>query len=173
MRLHTAVLRTLLVFVLAGVLVACGLLYLASLESAASWPELARWRLPVYLAVVAGLLPLVALAVSGFRFLALVDHGEAFSDQTVHLLRRMRVLVGVVAGWFAIGFVGFWVGTGLMHLSLVLAWAGLELAAALGLGLLALFERLFASAAQLRREARSASGGATTMRAPDPHIPFA
>lgn len=173
MRLHTAVLRVLLVTALAGALIACGLLYLVSLETVASWPELAGWRLPVYLGIVAGLLPAVAVVVSGFRFLALVDLGEAFSDRTVQLLRRMRMLLVVVAAWFAVGFVGFWAGTGLMHVTLVLIWCAVEVGALLGIGLLALFEGLFAGAARLRRDAGLVSaGGAGTIRAPDPHIPF-
>lgn len=149
MRLHTAALRILLVMVLAGALVASGVLYLLSLESVASWPMLARWQLPVYLGVVAGLLPLVAVVLGGFRFLSLVDRGEAFSDRAVQVLRQMRTLLGVVGGWFAVGFVGFWVGTGLMHLTLVLAWLALEVAALLGGALLALLEDLFAGAAVL------------------------
>ncbi|OJV60326.1 MAG: hypothetical protein BGO38_01310 [Cellulomonas sp. 73-145] len=113
------------------------------------------------------------MVLCGFRFLALVDLGEAFSDRTVQLLRRTRMLLVVVAGWFAVGFVGFWVGTGLMHVTLVLTWCAVEVAALLGIGLLALFEGLFASAAQLRREAALVSaGGAGTIRAPDSHIPF-
>jgi hypothetical protein len=40
-------------------------------------------------------------------------------------------------GWFAVGFVGFWVSTGLSHVTPVLSWCALEVAVLLGIGLLA------------------------------------
>ena len=72
----------------------CGLLYVLSLESAQAWPELAHLRLPVYLAVLAGFVPVIMAIASVFDLLEAVDRGAAFSARTVEILRRLRLLGG-------------------------------------------------------------------------------
>lgn len=152
MRRETMVLRVLLVMLLFALLAGAGLLYLVSLESASDWPELAHLRLPTYLAVILGLLPVVVAVKIVFDFLAVVDHGEAFSAATLTILRRLRLLIGAVAGYFALGLVGFWMLFGLRHITLLLAWGVLEVAALFLFTVVALFERIFRVAMELRHD---------------------
>ena len=149
---ETTALRALLSLALGVLLVGCAGLYLVGLESARTWPELAHLRLPTYLAVVAGLVP-VALAVrSVFALLAVVDRGEAFSGDAVALLRRLEVLIVVFAGYCALGLVGFWALSGQMHITLLFAWFAVEVAALFFLATAALLVRLFGAALQLRQD---------------------
>ena len=152
MRREAMVLRVLLVMLLVALLAGAGLLYLVSLESVSNWPELAHLRLPTYLAVIVGLLPVVAAVKIVFDFLAVVDHGEAFSTSTLTILRRLRLLIGAFAGYFALGLVGFWMLSGLMHISLLFAWGVLEVAALFLFTVVALFERIFRVAMELRHD---------------------
>ncbi|WNB85651.1 DUF2975 domain-containing protein [Cellulomonas sp. ATA003] len=130
---HTAPLRFALVLVVLALLGGCGLLYLASLESVRSWPELAHLRAPTLLALGVGLVPVVAAIGSAFAFLGLVDRGEELSPRGGAVLRRIRILLGVVGGYLTLGLVGFGIVSGLMHVSLVFAWFVLEAATVLGL----------------------------------------
>jgi NAD/NADP transhydrogenase beta subunit len=151
-RRDTTLLRILLAVLLFALLVGSGLLYLVSLESANDWPELAHLRLPTFLAVLVGLAPVVIAVKRVFEFLSVVESGEAFSTHTVQILRQLRLLVAVFAGHFAIGLVGFWALSGLMHITLLFAWGVLEVAALFVLTLLALLERLFREALELRQD---------------------
>lgn len=148
----TGILRALLVVLLVVLLMGSGLLYLASVEAAQDWPELAHLRLPTYLAVVVGLLPVVAAIKAVFAFLSVIDRGEAFSTRTVEILRHLRLLIGAFAGYFALGLVGFWAVTGMMHITLVFAWLVLEVAALFLFTMVALLERVFVAALELRQD---------------------
>src|SRR5687767_5554005 len=109
---ETKFLRLLLVALLLVLVLACGLLYIFSLESAQAWPELAHLRLPIYVAVLVGLIPVAWAIRSVFDFLGVVDRGDAFSAHTVRILRRLRLLIGVFAGYLGLGLVGFMAATG-------------------------------------------------------------
>jgi hypothetical protein len=149
---ETRFLRFLLVLLLLGLVLGCGLLYAFSLEAAQAWPELAYLRLPVYLAVLAGLLPVVMAIASVFDLLEAVDRGAASSTRTVEILRRLRLLGGVFAGCLGLGFVGFWVATGLMHPTLVFLWFVAQVAALVLVTMVALLERLLVAALERRRD---------------------
>jgi hypothetical protein len=149
---ETRVLRFLLVLLLLGLVLGCGLLYVLSLESAQAWPELAHLRLPVYLAALAGFVPVVLASRSVFDLLEAVDRGAACSARTVEILRRLRLLGGVVAGCLGLGFVGFWVATGLMHPTLVFLWFVAEVAALFVVTVVALLERLLVAALEPGRD---------------------
>ena len=149
---ETRTLRFLLVLLLVGLALGCGLLYALGLESARAWPELVHLRLPVFLAALVGCVPLVLVARSVFDFLALVDRGAAFSVRTVEVLRRVRLLVGAFAGYLGLGFVGLWVAAGLMHPTLALLWVGAEVAAVFLVTLVALLERLLVDALGQRQD---------------------
>src|SRR3712207_5530843 len=99
----TAVLRVLLVLLLVGLILASGLLYIGSLDMAAQYPEHAHVRLPIYLAVLVGLLPVVVAVQVGFALLHVIDQGAAFSPRAVALLRRLSVLFGIAAGYLVLG----------------------------------------------------------------------
>src|SRR4051794_17675692 len=119
---ETRILRWLLGLLLLALVLGCGLLYGLSLEEAQARPELAHLRLPVYIAAVGGILPVVAAIMSVFGFLTAVDEGAAFSERTVEILRRLRLLIGVFAGYLVIGLVGLAVATGLPHPTLLFLW---------------------------------------------------
>lgn len=152
MRRETTMLRVLLGMLGFALLAGTGLLYLVSLESARNWPELAHLRLPTYLAVIVGLIPVVVAVKRVLDFLTVVDHGEAFSMHTLQILRRLRLLIGVFAGYFTAGLIGFWALSGLMHPSLLFAWFVLEVAALFLFTVVALFERIFRVALELRED---------------------
>jgi TRAP-type C4-dicarboxylate transport system permease small subunit len=64
---QTKRLRVLLVMFLAGLVLASGVLYIASLDYAALSPELASLRLPIYVAVLVGLVPMLFAAALELR----------------------------------------------------------------------------------------------------------
>ena len=66
-----------------------------SLDLAAVLPAAAQLRLPIYVAVLAGLVPVVVAIKVVFDVLSVVDHGDAFSARTVRLLRQLKVLLGI------------------------------------------------------------------------------
>src|SRR5665811_2177499 len=106
---ETGLLRALLVMFLVGLVMASGLLYIISLDLAAVYPKLAPLRLPIYVAVLVGLVPVVVAVKVVFDFLSVVDQGEAFSTRTVRLLGRLKALVGITAAYLTLGLVGVWV----------------------------------------------------------------
>src|SRR5665811_1215644 len=100
---ETGLLRVLLVMFLVGLVLASGLLYIVSLDLATTYPKLVHLRLPIYVAVLVGLLPVIVAVKVVFDFLSGVDQGEAFSPRTVRLLRRLKVLVGITAAYLTLG----------------------------------------------------------------------
>ena len=153
---ETKLLRVLLVMFLVGLVMASGLIYIVSLDLAALYPELAHLRLPIYVAVLVGLVPMVVAVKVVFDLLRVVDQGEAFSLQTVRLLQRLKVLFGITATYLVLGLVGvsvaIWVAMGQSHPSILLGWFAAEVVALFLFTLAALLERLFAAALELRQD---------------------
>jgi hypothetical protein len=97
MRFYTIALRVLLVVLAVGFALAYLVLYIVSLDLAASYPALAHLRVPLVLAsVVAGIPAAIALGAL-WLFAALVGSGEGFSPRAVRQLRLMRNCFGVMA----------------------------------------------------------------------------
>lgn len=153
---QTKLLRVLLVLFLVGLVLASGLIYIVSLDLAAVYPELAHLRLPIYVAVLVGLVPMIVAVKVVFDLLRVVDQGEAFSLQTVRLLQRLKVLFGITAAYLVLGLVGvlvaIWVAMGQTHPSILLGWFAAEVVALFLFTLAALLERLFAAALELRQD---------------------
>ena len=153
---ETRLLRVLLVMFLVGLVLASGLLYIISLDLAAVYPKLAHLRLPIYVAVLVGLVPVVVAVKVVFDFLSVVDQGEAFSTRTVRLLRRLKVIVGITAAYEVIGLAGVlvatWVAMGQTKAYLLLPWFAAEIVTLFLFTLVALLERLFAAALELRQD---------------------
>ena len=153
---ETRFLRVLLVMFLVGLVLALGLLYIISLDLAAAFPEVAHLRLPIYVAVLVGLIPVIVAVKVVFDFLSVVDQGEAFSVQTVRLLRRLKVLLGITAAYLVLGLVGVsaatWVAMGQMIPASLLVWFAGEVVTLFLFTLVALLERLFAAALELRQD---------------------
>ena len=127
---ETRLLRVLLVMLLAGLVMASGLLYIVSLDLAAAFPEVAHLRLPIYFAVLVGLVPVVMGVKVVFDLLRVVDQGEAFSTRTVRLLRRLKALVGITAAYEVLGLAGglvaTWVAMGQTKAYMLLPWFAAE-----------------------------------------------
>jgi len=149
---ETRILRFLLVLLSLCLVLGCGFIYALSLESAQAWPELAHLRVPVCLAVLGGLVPVFLAVNPVFDVLEAVDRGAAFSARTVEILRRLRLLIGVFAGYLGLGLGGFQAATGLMHPTLVFLWFVVEVAALFLLTLVALLERILVGALERRRD---------------------
>lgn len=150
--MKTHALRLLLAALAVGVLLGSGVLYLISLESADGWPEYAHLRLPVYLGVVVSFMPVLVGIGLLFRFLRLVDAGEAFSEPALAALHRVKLLIAGVAAYYLFGLVAFHLTFGQGQPGIWLAWLGLELALLLLLGGFALMEQLFRLAVDLRED---------------------
>ena len=152
----TRLLRVLLVMFLVGLVLASGLLYIVSLDLAAVYPKLAQLRLPIYVAVLVGLVPVVVAVKVVFDFLSVVDQGEAFSTRTVGLLRRLKVLVGITAAYEVLGLAGVWVAAwvamGQTKAYMLLPWFAAEVVTLFLFTLVALLERLFSAALELRQD---------------------
>ena len=153
---QTQRLRVLLVMFLVGLVLASGLLYIASLDYATLYPELAHLRLPIYVAVLVGLVPMIVAVKVVFDLLRVVDLGEAFSLQTVRLLRRLKGLFGITVAYLVLGGVGVlaavWVAMGQTKGYLLLPWFAAEVVALFLFTLAALLEGLFAAALELRQD---------------------
>ena len=147
---HTRLLRLLLVLVLVVLVLAAGLLYVVSLDSARSWPELAHLQLPIYLAVIGGLVPVVVAIRLVFDLLAVVDRGDVFSARAVLSLGRLKLLIGVFAAYAALVLAGSWAAMRLMHPTLVVLWFAVEVAALFLYTVVALLERVLTAALELR-----------------------
>ena len=153
---ETRLLRVLLVMLLAGLVMASGLLYIVSLDLAAVYPELAHLRLPIYFAVLVGAVPVVMGVKVVFDLLGVVDQGEAFSTRTVRLLRRLKVLVGITAAYEVLGLAGVlvatWVAMGQTKAYMLIPWFAAEVVTLFLFTLDALLEGLFAAALELRQD---------------------
>ena len=108
---ETKFIRALLVMFLGGLVLASGLLYIVSLDFAAAYSKLAHLRLPIYVAVLVGLVPVIVAVKVVFDFLGVVDQGEAFSARSVGLLRRLKLIFAIIAAYEVLGFVGISVAT--------------------------------------------------------------
>lgn len=150
MKRETRFLRLLLVLILVVLALTGGALYLVSLESAQNWPEFAHLQVPLYVAMLVGFVPVVVAIALVFDFLKVIDQGEAFSVRTVQILHRLRLLIGVFAGYLLFFLVGAWAAMGLMHPTLLFSWFAVEVAALFLFTLVALLERIFSVAMELR-----------------------
>jgi len=153
---ETKILRALLSMFVVGLVLASGLLYIVSLDSAALYPELAHLRLPIYVAMLVGLVPTIVAVKVVLDLLGVVDQGEAFSPRTVRLLRRLKVLFGITAAYLVLGLAGvsvaIWSAMGRTHPSILLGWIAAEVVVLFLFTLVALLERLFAAALELRQD---------------------
>jgi len=91
-----------------------------------------------------------------FDLVGVVDLGEAFSLRTVRLLRRLKVLVGITAAYEVLGLVGVLVAVsvamGQTKGQMLLPWFAAEVVTLFLFTLVALLERLFAAALELRQD---------------------
>lgn len=145
--------RGLLIVILLGLLMVSGLLYTISLDLAADYPEVAHLRLPIYVAAILGLAAALPGVKAMFTLLALIDHGEAFSIQTVRTLRQLKLIFVATAAYSTVALIVIWVALlPLQSPSLLLGWFAGEVTLLFFFTLTALLERLFATALELRHD---------------------
>lgn len=153
---ETKLLRVPLVTFLVGLVLASGLIYIVSLDLAEAYPKVAHLRMPLYVAVLVGLVPVVVAVKVVFELLRVVDQGDAFSTRTVRLLRRLKLLVGITAAYEVLGLLGVWVAAwvalGQTKAYVLLPWFAAEIVTLFLFTLVALLERLFAAALELRQD---------------------
>src|SRR5690606_38892366 len=86
-----------------------------------------------------------------WRLLAVIDRGDAFSDDALRRLRTLRWLIAAAAIWFTLGLIGMLM-LGLGHPSVVIVWFSAEAVGLFLFTLVALLERLFASGMDYRTD---------------------
>lgn len=148
----TKLLRLLLGLILVGLLMTGVMLYFVSTESARNWPELAPYQMPLYLAVLLGFVPVLGAVALAFDFLRMIDQGMAFSVQAAQILRRLELVIGAFAIYLAAFLVGAWAALGLMHLTLLLIWFAVEVAAMFLFAVASLFKRVILTASQMQAD---------------------
>ena len=153
MKFYTVALRAFLVLLALGAILAYLVLYIVSLDLAASYPALADLRVPLFAAaVVAGIPAAVALGAL-WRFAALVARGEGFSPQTVRLLRLIRNCFAVLAAYLLVAFVVTTVAMAPgQSPGVFLAWCAGEVIAIFLFTFAAVMVGLFDNAAEMRLE---------------------
>lgn len=149
---RTFLVRVMLALLLVGIVVGVGVLYLLSEESVRIYPELSHLQIPIFIAVIIGLIPILLGILATFSFLKLVDRGEAFSRTTAALFRRLKFLLGLTAGYLILGFFGVAVAVGQVHPGGLLVLLGGLIVVLFLLALASLLEELFADARELRAE---------------------
>lgn len=147
----TFALRALLVASLVELASAYALVYVVSLDLAATYPEVAHLRLPFFVALLVGAVPLLLVVHAGFELLGLVDGGEAFSRRSADLLSRVKTLFVLTAGYVAVGAVGVYLALLPAESPTVLFAAITAEAVTLGaVAVFALLQRLCLAAVALR-----------------------
>lgn len=145
---HTRPLRFLIGLVALGLSASLVLAYFVLDAWATEDPTVSRFRLLLTVAVAAGTVPWF-LAVKPFGdLLALVDSGEAFSPDTLLLLRRIRRLFAFSGVYLVVGFLAT---AGILQAAPVfLVFVAGEIAIWFVVALVRLLELLFGQASELR-----------------------
>lgn len=153
MRFYTIALRVLLVMLAVGVVLAYLMLYIVSLDLAASYPTLAHLRVPLFVAsLVAGVPAAIALGAL-WLFTALVASGEGFSTAAVRHLRLMRNCFGVMAAYLLLAFIATTIALAPgQSPGVFLAWCASETVALFLFTLIAVMVKLFDNATAVRHE---------------------
>jgi hypothetical protein len=144
--------RVLLWGLLFLVAISAGLLYLASEEMARIYHEVAHLQMPIYIACLVGFIPVTMGILLVFQFLRLVDLGEAFSQETVQLLRRERFLLIVTGVYMLVGFIGVTAAVGDMTPGVPILLFAAEVVVLFLIALASLLEGLFSKAYEFRQE---------------------
>ncbi len=153
MKAYTIALRALLVILAAGVVLAYLLLYIVSLDLAASYPALAHLRVPLVLASVAAGIPAAIALGALWLFAALVGQGEGFSPKAVRQLRLMRNCFAVMAAYLLVAFIVTTIALAPgQSPGVFLAWCASEVVALFLLTLIAVMVKLFDNATTIRQE---------------------
>lgn len=153
MRRSTSALRALLVILFVLLLAALGIVGVLANESRQDFPRYANLAWPTYIGVVLGFVPVV-LALWRMNLLAtLVARNEAFSQSTVLEIHRIKQYIVWFIAWFFGGAIAFRIAFGFVGPPIGALWLILEVAATFLFAVVAILERLFAVAVNLREDA--------------------
>lgn len=152
MKRSTTTLRALLALLLVLLLAALTIVGVLAYQSQQDLPEYANLAWPTYIGIVLGFVPVV-LALWRMHLLAgLVARDEAFSRDTVLEIRRIKQYIVWFIGWFFAGAIAFRMAFGFLGPVVGAIWLMLEVAATFLFVVVAILERLFASAVELRED---------------------
>ena len=150
---RTIFLRATLILLVVGMLGALGIVYSLGESLAGNFPEFAHLQAPVLVGIALGTLPVLAGIATVWQLIDVAaEPSDAFSDRTLHLMRRLRRLILLTCSYLAIGFIGTWALAGDMTPGVVLIWIALEAMGLFALSLVSLLERLFRRGVDFRTD---------------------
>lgn len=153
MQRNTTMLRSLLVVLLLLLLAALTMVGVLAADSARGYPEYAHLAGPTYTGVVLGFVPVVLALSRMWKLAGLVARNEAFSRDTVHEIHRIKQHIVWFIAWFLAGAFAFRIAFGFLGPVVGALWLILEVAATFLFVVVAILERLFAAAVELREDA--------------------
>ena len=153
MKRNTTLLRSLLVLLLLLLLAALTGVGVLAADSARGYPEYAHLAWPTYTGILLGFVPVVLALWRMWKLAGLVARDEAFSRGTVHEIRRVKQYIVWFMAWFLAGAVAFRIAFAFLGPIVGAIWLLLEVAATFLFVVVAILERLFAAAVELREDA--------------------
>ena len=145
-------LRALLVLLFVLLLGALTIVGALAYQSNHDLPEYANLALPTYAGIVLGFVPVVLALWRMWMLAGLVARDEAFSQATVLEIRHIKQYIVWFMGWFFAGAIAFRIAFGFIGPVIGALWLILEVAATFLFVVVAILERLFASAVELRED---------------------
>lgn len=152
MKRSTTLLRALLVLLFLILLAALAILDIIRMQSEEAFPELAWLGWPTYIGIILGFLPVVLALRRMFLLAGLVARDEAFSVDTVAAIRQIKHYIVWFMLWFLAGLIAARVAFGAMGPPIGFLWFLLEVAALFLYVVVAILERLFQAAVDLRED---------------------
>lgn len=153
MKRTTVLLRSLLVLLFVLLLGGLALVDVLRSQGEQSFPHLAHLGWPTFIGICLGFLPVVLALRRMYVLAGLVAGDEAFSSKTVDAIGQIKRYIIWFVSWFAVGIVAFRLAFGFFVPAVGVLWLLLEVAALFLFAVVAILERLFASAVLLREDA--------------------
>lgn len=145
-------LRALLVLLLVLLLAALTIVGILAYQSQMDLPEYAHLAWPTYVGILLGFVPVVLALWRMFLLAGLVARNEAFSSDTVLAIHRIKQYIVWFIAWFFGGAIAFRIAFGFLGPVIGAIWLLLEVAATFLYVVVAILERLFANAVELRED---------------------
>ena len=153
MKRNTTLLRSLLVILFLLLLGALTVVGVLAADSARGYPEYAHLAWPTYTGILLGFVPVVLALWRMWMLAGLVARDEAFSRGTVREIHRIKQYIVWFILWFLAGAIAFRIAFAFLGPVVGAIWFLLEVAATFLFVVVAILERLFASAVELREDA--------------------
>lgn len=153
MKRNTTMLRSLLIVLLLLLLGALAVVGVLAADSARGYPEYAHLAWPTYIGILLGFVPVLLALRRMWTLAGLVARDEAFSRDTVREIRRIKQYIVWFLAWFFAGAIAFRIAFAFVGPVVGAIWLLLEVAATFLFVVVAILERLFAAAVELREDA--------------------